>query len=126
MNEILNDMESRKQQFLGFVIILLIVGFLNYFRRIANGLKLTKSGKILYLSTMVVFVIGVMFVLYYSNLNNILSFILGLLVTNLSEHIAKFFIILGNNFNPILIKIVKKIFKIDLSVELTDDEIPRK
>lgn len=118
----MQDMESRKQQFLGFVIILLIVGFLNYFRRISSGYNLTRNGKILYLSTMITFTVGTMFVLYYSKANNIISFLIGLLITNLSEHIAKLFILIGNNFIPIVVKIIKKLFKVDLTDELYDND----
>ena len=113
-------MEQRKHQFLGFVVILLIIGFLNYFRRIINGHKFTKYGKILYLTTMITFVVGIMFVLYYTDLNNIVSFLIGLFVTTLSEHIAKLFIIIGDNFNPIILKIIKKFTNVDLSDELLD------
>ena len=113
-------MENRKQQFLGFVVILLIIGFLNYFRRIINGYKFTRYSKILYLATMISFVIGIMFVLYYTELNNILSFTIGVFVTMLSEHIAKFFVLLGDNFNPIVCKLIKKFTGIDLSKDLID------
>lgn len=113
-------MEQRKHQFLGFVIILLFIGFLNYFRRIINGHKFTKYGKILYITTMITFVVGIMFVLYYTDLNNIVSFLIGLFVTTLSEHIAKLFIIIGDNFNPIVLKIIKKFTGVDLSDELLD------
>ncbi len=113
-------MEQRRHQFLGFIIILLIIGFLNYFRRILHGHKFTKYGKILYLATMITFVVGIMFVLYFTNLNNIVSFCIGLAVTTLSEHIAKLFIIIGDNFNLILAKILKKISGIDLTEELSD------
>ncbi len=113
-------MEHRKHQFLGFIIILLIIGFLNYFRRILHGHRFTKYGKILYLTTMITFVVGIMFVLYYTNLNNIISFCIGLAVTTLSEHIAKLFIVIGDNFNLILAKILKKISGIDLTEELKD------
>lgn len=117
----MQDIESRKQQFLGFIIILLIIGFLNYFRKISTGYNLTRNGKILYLATMITFTVATMFVLYYSETNNIISFLIGLLISNLSEHIAKLFILIGNNFIPIIIKIVKKIFKVDLTDELCDD-----
>lgn len=113
-------MEQRKHQFLGFVVILLLIGFLNYFRRIINGHKFTKYGKILYLTTMITFVVGIMFVLYYTDLNNIISFLIGLFVTTLSEHIAKLFIIIGDNFNPIVLKIIKKFTGVDLSEELLE------
>lgn len=113
-------MEQRKHQFLGFVVILLLIGFLNYFRRIINGHKFTKYGKILYLTTMITFVVGIMFVLYYTDLNNIVSFLIGLFVTTLSEHIAKLFIIIGDNFNPIILKILKKFTDVDLSEELLE------
>lgn len=113
-------MEQRKHQFLGFVVILLFIGFLNYFRRIINGHKFTKYGKILYLTTMITFVVGIMFVLYYTDLNNIVSFLIGLFVTTLSEHIAKLFIIIGDNFNPIVLKIIKKFTGVDLSDELLE------
>lgn len=113
-------MEQRKHQFLGFVVILLLIGFLNYFRRIINGHKFTKYGKILYLTTMITFVVGIMFVLYYTDLNNIVSFLIGLFVTTLSEHIAKLFIVIGDNFNPIILKILKKFTGVDLSEELLE------
>ena len=113
-------MEHRKHQFLGFIIILLIIGFLNYFRRILHGHKFTKYGKILYLVTMITFVVSIMFILYYTNLNNIVSFCIGLAVTTLSEHIAKLFIIIGDNFNTIVAKVLKKISGIDLTEELKD------
>lgn len=115
-------MEPRKQQFFGFVIILLIIGFLNYFRKLSNGLKLTKIGKILYITTMVTFISGIMFVLYYTEINNILSFIIGLAVANLSEHIAKLFVSLGSNFNIIIAKIIKKLTGIDISTEICDED----
>lgn len=115
-------MEPRKQQFFGFVIILLIIGFLNYFRKLSNGLKLTKIGKILYISTMVTFISGIMFVLYYTEINNILSFIIGLAVANLSEHIAKLFVSLGSNFNIIIAKIIKKLTGIDISTEICAED----
>lgn len=114
--------DQRKHQFLGFIIILLIIGFLNYFRRILHGHKFTKYGKILYLTTMITFVVGIMFVLYYTELNNILSFCIGLIVTTLSEHIAKLFIIIGDNFNLILAKILKRTTGIDLSNELCESK----
>lgn len=114
--------DQRKHQFLGFIIILLIIGFLNYFRRILHGHKFTKYGKILYLTTMITFVVGIMFVLYYTELNNIISFCIGLIVTTLSEHIAKLFIIIGDNFNLILAKILKRTTGIDLSNELCKSE----
>lgn len=118
------DMDSlpRKHQFLGFVVILLIVGFLNYFRRIVNGYKFTKYGKILYLVTMITFVVGIMFVLYFTELNNILSFLIGLSVTTLSEHIAKLFITVGDNFNPIASKVINKYTGLDLSIDLVHQE----
>lgn len=115
-------MENRKHQFLGFVVILLIIGFLNYFRRIINGYKFSKYGKILYLTTMIVFVVGIMFLLYYTELNNIISFIIGLFVTMLSEHIAKIFITIGDNFNPIICKIIHKFTGVDLSEDLLESK----
>jgi len=113
-------MENRKHQFLIFSILLLIIGFLQYFRKIANGYKLSKSGKILYLATMVTFTISIMLVLYFTNLNNILSFCLGLLVMVLSEHIAKLFLVIGDNFNAITTKIIKEKFDVDLTEELKE------
>lgn len=114
-------MQDKKHQFFTFIIILLSIGFLNYFRRIANGYNLSKAGKVLYLATMIIFIVGIMFVLYLSDVSNIISFLIGLGVTVLSEHIAKLFIIIGDNFNPIVVKIIKYIFKIDLSDELSDN-----
>jgi hypothetical protein len=113
-------MEERKQQFYGFVIILLIIGFLNYFRRINAGMKLSKSGKIIHTLTMIVFVVGTMFVLYYTELNNILSFCIGLFMANFSEHIAKMIVVLGDNFNIIFAKFFKKYTGVDISKELTN------
>lgn len=113
-------MEDRKHQFFVFSIILIIVGLLNYYRRIINGYKMTKKGKIIYISTMITFIIGIMFCLYYTELNNIVSFILGLIVANTSENIAKLFVTIGDNFNPIVVKIIKTVFKIDFSDELKD------
>lgn len=113
-------MEERKQQFCGFVIILLIIGFLNFFRRINAGMKLSKSGKIIHILTMIVFVVGTMFVLYYTELNNILSFCIGLFMANFSEHIAKMIVVLGDNFNIIFAKFFKKYTGVDISKELTN------
>lgn len=111
-------LESRKHQFLGFVVILLTIGFLNYFRRIVNGQKFTKYGKILYIVTMTTFVVGIMFVLYFTELNNILSFMIGLLVATLSEHIAQLFLSIGDNFNSIVVQVIKKFTGLDFSKEL--------
>lgn len=113
-------MEERKQQFYGFVVILLIIGFLNYFRRINAGMKLSKSVKIIHILTMIVFIVGTMFVLYYTELNNILSFCIGLFMANFSEHIAKMIVVLGDNFNIIFAKFFKKYTGVDISKELTD------
>lgn len=113
-------MEERKQQFYGFVTILLIIGFLNYFRRIDAGMKLSKSGKIIHILTMIVFVVGTMFVLYYTELNNILSFCIGLFMANFSEHIAKMIVVLGDNFNIVFAKFFKKYTGVDISKELTN------
>lgn len=113
-------MEERKQQFYGFVIILLIIGFLNYFRRINAGMKLSKSGKIIRILTMIVFIVGTMFVLYYTELNNILSFCIGLFIANFSEHIAKMIVVLEDNFNIIFSKFFKKYTGVDISKELTN------
>lgn len=113
-------MEERKKEFYGFVIILLIIGFLNYFRRINVGMKLSKSGKIIHILTMIVFVVGTMFVLYYTELNNILSFCIGLFMANFSEHIAKMIVVLGDNFNIIFAKFFKKYTGVDISKELTN------
>lgn len=113
-------MEERKQQFYGFAIILLIIGFLNYFRRINTGIKLSKSAKIIHILTMIVFVVGTMFVLYYTELNNILSFCIGLFMANFSEHIAKMIVVLEDNFNIIFAKFFKKYTGVDISKELTN------
>lgn len=113
-------MEERKQEFYGFVIILVIIGFLNYFRRINAGMKLSKSGKIIRILTMIVFIVGTMFVLYYTELNNILSFCIGLFMANFSEHIAKMIVVLEDNFNIIFAKFFKKYTGVDISKELTN------
>lgn len=117
----LSFMEQRKNQFLIFTISLLSIGFIQYLRKIANGYKLNQTGKILYLATMVIFTVTIMIVLYYSKLNNILAFCIGLAVVTLSEQIAKLFLILGNNFNQIVIKIIKTFLNLDLSKTINKD-----
>ena len=117
----LSFMEQRKNQFLIFTISLLSIGFIQYLRKIANGYKLNQTGKILYLATMVIFTVTIMIVLYYSKLNNILAFCIGLAVVTLSEQIAKLFLILGNNFNQIVIKILKTFFNLDLTKTINKD-----
>lgn len=119
-------MEKRKFEFLGFVVILLLVGFLNYIRKITIGLKLSKTGKFLYLATMITFTVGIMFVLYFTNLNNILSFLIGLGVVTLSEQCARLFITVGNHFNTIVGKIFNKVFGIDITDELKEDDPSKK
>lgn len=111
-------MENRKHQFLVFIIILLIVGFLTYFRRIINGHKFTKYGKVLYIVTMIVFVVGIMVVLYLTEVNNIISFLIGLFVATMSEHIAQLFLLIGNNFNSVLVKVIRKFTGLDFSNEI--------
>lgn len=71
---------------------------------------------------MIVFVVGTMFVLYYTELNNILSFCIGLFMANFSEHIAKMIVVLGDNFNIIFAKFFKKYTGVDISKELTDND----
>lgn len=114
-------MEDRKNEFVILSVILLAFGFLNYIRKIVNGYKLDRTGKILYLVTMIIFVLGSMVFMYLTNLNNILSFLIGLTVSVLSEHIAKLFLVIGNHFNDIVIKVVKAKLDIDLTNELKDD-----
>jgi len=111
------DLEEKKNQYFGFIVIILLIGFLNYFRKVSNGLRLSRTGKILYLITMVIFVIGIMFVLYFTKLNNIISFCIGLSIMALSENIAKLFLVMSDKFNPILVKFVKFWIRIDLSEE---------
>lgn len=112
--------ETRKHQFFGFVVILLIIGFLQYFRKILNGHKFSKYGKFLYIITMMTFVSGIMFILYFTEMNNILSFLIGLFVATMSEHIAVLFLAIGNNFNVIAARIIQKYTGINLEDELTD------
>lgn len=111
--------ETRKHQFFGFVVILLIIGFLQYFRKILNGHKFSKYGKFLYIITMMTFVSGIMFILYFTEMNNILSFLIGLFVATMSEHIAVLFLTIGNNFNVIAARIIQKYTGINLEEELT-------
>lgn len=111
--------ETRKHQFFGFVVILLIIGFLQYFRKILNGHKFSKYGKFLYIITMMTFVSGIMFILYFTEMNNILSFLIGLFVATMSEHIAVLFLAIGNNFNVIAARIIQKYTGINLEDELT-------
>lgn len=112
--------ETRKHQFFGFVVILLIIGFLQYFRKIVNGHKFSKYGKLLYIITMLTFVTGIMFILYFTEMNNILSFLIGLFVATMSEHIAILFMTIGNNFNIIVARIIQKYTGINLEKELND------
>ena len=112
--------ETRKHQFFGFVVILLIIGFLQYFRKIVNGHKFSKYGKLLYIITMLTFVTGIMFILYFTEMNNILSFLIGLFVATMSEHIAILFMTIGNNFNTIVARIIQKYTGINLEKELND------
>lgn len=114
-------MEQRKNQFLVYCISLLSIGFLQYYRKIANGYKLSKIGKILYLTTMVIFTITIIIVLYYTNLNNIISFLLGLVVTINSEQLAKLFLIIGNNFNKIVARFFKSFTGIDFMQDIKKD-----
>jgi len=112
-------MENKKNQFFGFTLILLVIGFLQYFRKVASGnYNLSKVNKILYLSTMITFSIGTMYVLFSSEMKNILAFGIGLLMTTMSENIAKIIILVGDNFNSILVKLIKKWLEIDVSNEL--------
>ena len=111
--------ETRKHQFFGFVVILLIVGFLQYFRKIVNGHKFSKYGKLLYIITMMTFVTGIMFILYFTEMNNILSFLIGLFVATMSEHIAVLFMTIGNNFNTIAARVIQKYTGINLEEELS-------
>jgi uncharacterized membrane protein len=113
---------ERKHQFLLFSAVLLAIGFLQYFRKIANGLKMNKVQKILYLATMVIFTIGTMVVLYFTNLDGILPFCLGLVIVILSEPIAKLFLILGDNFNKIVIKLLSLFIRVDFTDELLEKE----
>lgn len=115
-------MENRKTQFLGFVTILLTVGFLQYFRKVITGYKLSKARKILYLSTMITFTIGSMYVMYTTTVDELMAFSIGLFITTFSEHIAKSLITMGDNFNSILGKLIKKYTKIDITSELTSKE----
>ena len=114
-------MEQRKNEFFVFTIILLVIGFLQYFRKIMNGLKMTKNAKILYLTTLIIFSISIMIVLYITGLNNILSFCIGLIVTTSSEQLAKLFLVIGNNFNSIIAKIIKNYSGIDLTKEINNN-----
>lgn len=115
--------ETRKHQFFGFVVILLIIGFLQYFRKILNGHKFSKYGKFLYIITMMTFVSGIMFILYFTEMNNILSFLIGLFVATMSEHIAVLFLAIGNNFNVIAARIIQKYTGINLEEELTGKKV---
>ena len=49
-----------------------------------------------------------------------------MLVATSSEYIAKLYIQIGENFNPIIVKVLKKISGIDLSDELLTDEDRKK
>lgn len=71
---------------------------------------------------MIAFVSGIMFVLYYTEINNILSFLIGLGVANFSEHIAKLFITIGDNFNIMVAKIIKRYTGIDISENICNDK----
>lgn len=113
-------MEQRKNQFLSFILILLSVGFLQYFRKIINRTLVDKVSKILYLATMIVFSISSMVVLYLSGLKEVTCFLIGLFITTMAEHIAKLFLTIGDNLPKILSKIIKHKFLIDIKKELED------
>lgn len=68
---------------------------------------------------MMTFVSGIMFILYFTEMNNILSFLIGLFVATMSEHIAVLFLAIGNNFNVIAARIIQKYTGINLEEELT-------
>lgn len=85
---------------------------------------MNKVQKILYLTTMVTFTVGIMVILYFSNYESLLSFCLGLCVCICSEHIAKLFLVIGDKFNLIIINVVKTWIGVDLSEELKDEEKP--
>jgi len=119
-------MEERKNEFFIFTIILLLIGFLQYFRKILTGTKMNKISKILYLVTLIIFSISTMFVLYVTDFNNVLSFMVGLIVATSSEQIAKLFLTIGSNFTSIGIKIVKNYSGIDLTDELKEKKIENK
>ena len=68
---------------------------------------------------MMTFVSGIMFILYFIEMNNILSFLIGLFVATMSEHIAVLFLAIGNNFNVIAARIIQKYTGINLEEELT-------
>ena len=68
---------------------------------------------------MMTFVSGIMFILYFTEMNNILSFLIGLFVATMSEHIAVLFMTIGNNFNVIAARIIQKYTGINLEEELT-------
>jgi hypothetical protein len=122
MISLIKNMEQRKNQFLWFSVVLLCIGFVQYLRKITCGYKLTKVGKILYLSTMIIFSVGFMIVMYFSGLSNFLSFMLGLVVTTLSENIAKTLLVIGENFSKITAKLIKKYTGVDLTKELCEDD----
>ena len=69
---------------------------------------------------MLTFVTGIMFILYFTEMNNILSFLIGLFVATMSEHIAILFMTIGNNFNTIVARIIQKYTGINLEKELND------
>lgn len=87
---------------------------------------MNKISKILYLVTLIIFSISTMFVLYVTDFNNVLSFMVGLIVATSSEQIAKLFLTIGSNFTSIGIKIVKNYSGIDLTDELKEKKIENK
>lgn len=68
---------------------------------------------------MMTFVSGIMFILYFTEMNNIISFLIGLFVATMSEHIAVLFLAIGNNFNVIAARIIQKYTGINIEEELT-------
>ena len=64
-----------------------------------------------------------MFILYFTEMNNILSFLIGLFVATMSEHIAVLFLAIGNNFNVIAARIIQKYTGINLEEELTGKKV---
>ncbi len=121
-NNLITTENERQYQFYGLLLILLIIGFLNYFRKIMSGVQglEKRSQKLIYIFTMVIFTTGTMFLLYFTNLNNIASFLIGLLVTTLSENLAQFLLKLQVNFDAIAAKFIYRYTKVDITPELKD------
>ena len=113
---------NRESHFIIYTLLLVFIGFLQYLRKVSNGkLKMKKTGKLLYLSTLITFVFSGMLIMVYTEMSEALCFTIGLFIATLSEHIAKFFVFIGDNFNRILSLFIKRYFNVEIEIEINEE-----